>query len=89
MAASKTSGEIKSEIFEWLKKTKYAAISLEPLSGGSANFIYRARLTTPLKDGTTDVLVKHGEGYMAVAPANKISTERCVSNFRSPLSENY
>jgi hypothetical protein len=87
MAAPKTSEEIKSEIFGWLKKTKYAASSLEPLLGGSANFIYRAKLSTPLEDGTTDVLVKHGEGYMAVAPANKISTERCVRIFNSPLTE--
>jgi hypothetical protein len=89
MAAPKTAEEIKSEIFEWLKKTKYEATSLDPLSGGSANFIYRAKLATPLQDGTTDVLLKHGEGYMAVAPANKISTERCVSNLRPPLMENY
>ena len=89
MAAPKTAEEIKSEIFEWLKKTKYAATSLEPLSGGSANFIYRAKLATPLEDGTTDVLVKHGEGYMAVAPANRISTERGMSTFHSPLIENY
>lgn len=88
MAAPKTAEEIKSEIFEWLKKTKYAASSLEPLPGGSANFIYRAKLSTPLEDGTTDVLVKHGEGYMAVAPANKISTERCVRIFYCPLTEN-
>jgi hypothetical protein len=88
MAAPKTAEEIKSEIFEWLKKTKYAATSLEPLTGGSANFIYRAKLATPLEDGTTDILVKHGEGYMAVAPANKIKTERCVRIFYSPLAEN-
>jgi hypothetical protein len=78
MATPKTAGEIKSEIFEWLKGMRYASTSLEPLSGGSANFIYRADLSTPLEDGTTDVLVKHGEGYMAVAPANRISTDRCV-----------
>jgi hypothetical protein len=78
MAAPKTSDEIKTEIFKWVKGTRYASISLEPLSGGSANFIYRAHLSTSLEDGTTDVLVKHGEGYMAVAPANKISTNRCV-----------
>jgi hypothetical protein len=78
MAMPKTADEIKSEIFQWLKGTRYASTSLVPLSGGSANFIYRAGLSTPLEDGTTDVLVKHGEGYMAVAPANRISTDRCV-----------
>ncbi len=88
MAAPKTAEKIKSEIFEWLRKTKYEANSLEPLSGGSANFIYRAKLRTPLEDGTTDVLLKHGEGYMAVAPGNEISTERCLSNVRFLLIEN-
>jgi hypothetical protein len=78
IAAPETADEIELEVFEWLKGTKYASTSLEPLSGGNANFIYRAQLSTPLGDGTTNVLVKHGEGYMAVAPTNKISTDRCV-----------
>jgi hypothetical protein len=82
MAAPKSADEIKSEIFEWLKGTKYVSISLEPLSGGNANFIYRAQLSTPLEDGMTNVLIKHGEGYMAVAPANKISIDRCVRPWR-------
>lgn len=78
MAAPKTTEEIKSDVFEFLKGTQYASTSLEPLSGGSSNFIYRANLSKPLGNGTTDVLVKHGEGYMAIAPENKISTNRCV-----------
>ena len=80
MATQSLADRINSEVFEWLKGTPYAAASLEPLSGGSANFLYRARLSKPLEDGTTDVLVKHGEAYMAVAPENKMATERCVWN---------
>ena len=78
MATPKTTDEIKSEVFEWLKGTRYASTSLEPLLGGSANFIYRAHLSEPLEDGTAEVLVKHGEGYMASHPANKLATDRCV-----------
>lgn len=74
----KTTDEIKSEIFEFLRNTSYASTSLDPLPGGAANYIYRASLSKPLEDGTTEVLIKHGEGYMAVAPENKISIERCV-----------
>jgi hypothetical protein len=78
MATPKTADEIKSEIFTWLNRTRYASNTLEILPGGAANFIYRAQLSQPLSDGTTEVLIKHGEGYMAKHPANKISTERCV-----------
>lgn len=78
MATPKTPNETKSEVFEWLKGTRYESISLEPILGGQANFIYRACLSKPLEDGTTDVLVKHGEGYMARHPANKLTTDRCV-----------
>ncbi|KAH7377528.1 kinase-like domain-containing protein [Cadophora sp. MPI-SDFR-AT-0126] len=73
----KTRDEIQTEVFEWLNTTRYASTSLAPLAGGSANFIYKATLTSPLEDGSIEVVVKHGESYMAVAPANKISISRC------------
>ena len=76
---AKSRDEIQSDVFAWLKTTRYASTSLEPLTGGSANFIYKATLTSPLEDGSNKVVVKHGEPYMAVAPANKISIARCVS----------
>ena len=80
MAAKELADRISSEVFEWLKKTRYEATTLEPLLGGSANFIYRAHLTKPLEDGATEVLVKHFEGYMAVAPKNTITVDRGVRN---------
>jgi len=78
--AAEIADQIKAQVFEWLKGTQYASTSLESLSGGQANFIYRAHLSTPLEDGTTYVLVKHGEGYMAKHPDNKLTIDRCVSN---------
>lgn len=78
MAIPKTAEEVKAEIFEWLKTSRYASTSLEPLSGGSSNFLYRAHLSNPLEDGTTDVVIKQGKGHMAVSSADKLSTERPV-----------
>ncbi|RSL64907.1 hypothetical protein CEP53_003900 [Fusarium sp. AF-6] len=72
-----TSDETRRKVFAWLKNTPYAAFSLEPLIGGQANFTYHARLLTPLEDGTTEVVVKHGEPYMARHPTNEITTHRC------------
>jgi len=80
MAARNTPEEVKSEVFEWLNGTPYTSTTLESISGGSANFIYRAHLSKPLKDGTTDVLVKHSEDYMATDLTNKITVDRCVCN---------
>ncbi|KAJ4320931.1 hypothetical protein N0V84_005635 [Fusarium piperis] len=65
------------KVWAWLNTTRYAASSLEPLTGGQANFTYRAEILTPLEDGTTEVVVKHGEPYMARHAANEITTHRC------------
>lgn len=78
MATPETADDIKSEVFAWLKETRYASSSLDTLSGGTANFVYRAHLSRPLEDGTTHVLIKHGEGYVATHPDFKLTTDRCV-----------
>lgn len=75
-----TSQDTCLKLFAWLNNTRYAASSLEPLIGGQANFTYRAKLLNPLEDGTTDVVVKHGEPYMARHPVNEITTHRCVGS---------
>lgn len=70
--------QLEVEVFDWLKGTRYASTSIEPLAGGSANFVYKVKLEEPLEDGTSTVLVKHGEAYMAVAPQNNMPLQRCV-----------
>lgn len=77
MADTKPTAEIKRESLRWLGESVYASSSLETLSGGSANFVYRARLLKPQQGGLSEVIIKHSEGYMAVAPENKFSTDRC------------
>lgn len=73
-----TPEEIKSRTFNVLKGTLYECTDLVPLTGGTANFIYKARLVTPLEDGTTEVAVKHGEEYIASTPDFSLTTDRCV-----------
>ncbi|KAJ5624873.1 hypothetical protein N7510_001182 [Penicillium lagena] len=76
MGVPKTTIEIERELLLWLRDTPYACSSLETLSGGSSNFVFRARLFRSLREGTRDVVIKHGEGHMAVAPESKISIDR-------------
>ncbi|KAI1354593.1 kinase-like domain-containing protein [Xylaria sp. FL0043] len=69
--------EIKAKVLADLEQTPFAASSLRALSGGTANFIYHAALKKPLADGTSDVLVKHSEGYIANSPAFNLTLFRC------------
>ena len=65
-------------ISQELSETPYACSSLTPLSGGTANFVYRALLSHPLPDGTTSVIVKHSEAFVASNREFKLPAERCV-----------
>ncbi|KAF3059620.1 hypothetical protein GL218_04456 [Daldinia childiae] len=69
--------EITSKVFESLKGTPYEASSLDVLSGGTANFIYRATLIQSLEDSTQEVAVKHSEDYVATSPGFKLTLSRC------------
>ncbi|KAI1412863.1 kinase-like domain-containing protein [Hypoxylon sp. FL1857] len=75
--ASATREEITAKVLQNLKGTPYEASSLEVLSGGTANFIYRATLLQPLQDGTKQVVIKHSEDYVANTPSFKLTLSRC------------
>ncbi|TRX92460.1 hypothetical protein FHL15_006627 [Xylaria flabelliformis] len=68
-----TRDEIKAKVLADLEPTPYAATSLQVLSGGTANFTYHASLKKPLADGTSDVLIKHSEGYIANSPSFELT----------------
>lgn len=78
MAAAQPQAEIQSKVLRSLEGTPFAAKSLVPLSGGTANFIYLADLAQP-HHGVAQVLVKHGEGFLASNPGFQLPTSRCVS----------
>jgi hypothetical protein len=81
--AQETAGEVSQKVQESLKDTPYACTSLIKLSGGTANFVYRGTLVTPLEDGSRTVVIKHTEPYVASNFNFKLTATRCVS----PLSE--
>ena len=61
-----------------LQNTRYACSALESLSRGSSNFMFKGTLAKALEDGTTEVAVKHSEGFVAACPQNSMATSRCV-----------
>ncbi|KAL5328925.1 hypothetical protein ACEPPN_002434 [Leptodophora sp. 'Broadleaf-Isolate-01'] len=75
--ATEVQDEMKTKVENSLKDGPYACTSLEKLSGGTANFVYRGTLATPLSDGTKTVVIKHTEGYVAQSPGFKLTTTRC------------
>jgi hypothetical protein len=72
------SSKLSEGILQELSSTQYACSSLEPLSGGTANFIFKGTLTSPLPDGTSVVAVKHGESFIASMPDFQLPPSRCV-----------
>ncbi|KAK3301603.1 kinase-like domain-containing protein [Chaetomium strumarium] len=71
------SAKVSEEILQDLSGTEYACSSLEPLSGGTANFLFKGILTRRLPDGTQEVAVKHGKAFVASMPDFQLSTARC------------
>ncbi|KAK9799101.1 putative Cytoplasmic tRNA 2-thiolation protein 2 [Seiridium cardinale] len=75
--APETPDQIRTKVIRSLENTRYATSSLEPLTGGIANCLYHARLTVPLEDGTAEVAVNHGEGYVVAHPDTELPLDRC------------
>ncbi|RYP10101.1 hypothetical protein DL764_000892 [Monosporascus ibericus] len=69
--------DVGTRVLKTLENTPFASSSLKQLSGGTANYIYRATLVAPLQDGTTEVLAKHGEDYIKDNPDFKLTLLRC------------
>jgi hypothetical protein len=81
-----TAGEITAQVTSSLQDGPYAAASLEMLSGGTANFVYRVVLSRPLEDGSKTVVVKHTEGFAAFNREFKLQENRCVSSILKCLT---
>lgn len=70
--------DIDTEVRRSLEGTKFEAREFERLPGGSVNWVFLVKLSVPLEDGTTEVLVKHGESRMATKPEFPLDMLRCV-----------
>lgn len=75
--------DIQAAVQADLQGTPYAVTSLTPLAGGTANFIFKASLRTPLQDGTREVLVKNSQAYAAGYPALALPLLRCEIEVQS------
>jgi hypothetical protein len=79
--ATETADEVSQQVQESVKDGPYACSSLVKLSGGTANFVYRGVLVTPLEDGSRTIVIKHTEPYVASSPNFKLTATRCVSSY--------
>ncbi|KAL3466483.1 kinase-like domain-containing protein [Aspergillus heterothallicus] len=70
--------DVKDAVANELADSPYPCSTLTQLSGGTANFVYRGALAEPLPDGTTTVIVKHAEDYIASNRDFKLSAQRCL-----------
>jgi hypothetical protein len=78
--AANLNKDILTKVQESLADGLYACSSLEKLSGGTANFVFRGTLCVPLGDGAETIVIKHTEPYVASNPAFKLTFTRCVSS---------
>jgi len=77
--------EIKEKVYDFLSETRYACSELSPLSGGSANFVFRGVLRVPVSSSAPEekvevVIVKYSAAFLFVARAFSIDLSRCVSD---------
>ncbi|KAL4955564.1 kinase-like domain-containing protein [Aspergillus filifer] len=70
--------EVQKSVEQDLANTPYACSKLSQLSGGTANFVYRGLLSNPLPDGTSTVILKHAEKYLASNEEFRLSAKRCM-----------
>ncbi|KAH8789101.1 kinase-like domain-containing protein [Hyaloscypha sp. PMI_1271] len=75
--AQETADELSQKVQGSLEDTPYACTSLVKLSGGTANFVYRGILVTPLEDGSRTIVIKHTEPYVASNFNFKLTATRC------------
>lgn len=66
--------KIKNELAE----TSYACSSLEPLSGGTANFLFRGYLVGLSPSRSQTIIVKHTKEFVSVNRDFQLDVSRCV-----------
>ena len=68
------------DVHDYLSKTPFASTEVVPLSGGTANYVYRLYLKKPY-EGRDSLVMKHGRPYIKDFSALAFSTERQASGF--------
>ncbi|KAH6663975.1 kinase-like domain-containing protein [Plectosphaerella plurivora] len=68
---------IELKVREAVKGTRFEVQTLTKLAGGTANWIFAATLASPLDDGSSEVLIKHGQGFSASNQNFELPLSRC------------
>ena len=66
------------DVHDYLSKTPFASTEVVPLSGGTANYVYRLYLKNPY-EGRDSLVMKHGRPYVKNYLSLAFATERQVS----------
>lgn len=72
-------------VHDYLSKTPFASAEVIPLSGGTANYVYRLWLKIP-HEGRDSLVLKHARPYAKNHPTFALWVERQVSSWTFPLS---
>jgi hypothetical protein len=68
--------QVRDEVEQQLVQTSFQCSSLNRLSGGTANYVYRG---TPLNGNPESIIIKHTKNYLSSNASFKLDAERCVS----------
>ena len=77
---------IDDKVKKSLEGTRFSSSRVTKLDGGLVNWTYVADLIAPLEDGRTQVVIKHGEDFVAFRPDFRIGFDRCVGDHENPPS---
>lgn len=72
-----------SGVEEYLEGTRFECSDALPLSGGTANFIYRISLLKPF-EGHSTLILKHGRPFVGTIPFSLKRQVRSYPPFPSP-----
>ena len=69
---------VPQDVHDYLSKTPFASTEVVPLSGGTANYVYRLYLKNPY-EGRDSLVMKHGRPYVKDILSLAFAIERQVS----------
>ena len=76
-----------------LEATPYSCKTLQRLSGGSVNFVFRGELQQPVRkeDGTLakSVVIKFSKGYLPGNTSFLLDISRCVRVYSDPVIKQF
>ena len=70
--------ELTDSISKQIEDANWPCSELVALAGGYTNFLFKGVLKEPLADGTTEIVIKHGERFLLCDHEAVMTRFRCV-----------